>query len=656
MRQEFREDVEGLRALAVAPILLFHLNPSWCPGGFAGVDVFFVISGYLITQLILSDGAGFSWRKFYVRRFFRLFPALLVTLIGTVAAGYWLLDPAQYVETAKTALASALGVSNFYFLGVIDYFNSSSLEHPLLHTWSLGLEEQFYVVWPALLWLVRKAAVRLQTLALLVGAMSLALVAAVHPLDPQATFYMMPFRMFEFAIGAAVIAARQKSDGAPAWLVEPASWGAVAAIAISLFAFDGQTAWPGPSTLVPVLATATLLLFGDRCSAGAILRLRPVRYLGRISYSLYLVHWPLIVLYRMHAIVEPELPMLLVLGMGSLALGSILHHGVEKPFRLAPSASRDGDGTRVAERLSARHAVPALISGAIALLLGCASVLAHSGYPARLDRHRVQFVDKGLTYAGDLCSSKRFACVFGDRSSPKTVYLVGDSHALNLLHGLDSLLASRGLKGVALYDHGCLFAEGTVTYVGGAIDAKCAKNVAQAYDYLAGRSEPVIIAMNYPAYAATAADAPGPLRSRSEAEYLAWLRERLGAGISRLGPDRRPVIIVKQNYDTGINLPRCLSRPGVSSEQAERECVPRRRDSAFQRTERVDRMIDALVQGLPGAVAIDPKRGFCSEDECRTRDADRLFFRDTDHLTNEGSLFLVDRLKDEFLAALEKRR
>src|SRR5262249_23754952 len=148
MKHEFRADIEGLRAVAVLPILLFHLDDTLCPGGFLGVDIFFVISGFLITRMILAQGEAFTFRIFYRRRFFRLFPPLILALIAPRAAGRTLLGPDEYVRLAQSAIAATFGLSNFYFVAAVDYFNASSQSHPLLHTWSLGLEEQFYLVWP----------------------------------------------------------------------------------------------------------------------------------------------------------------------------------------------------------------------------------------------------------------------------------------------------------------------------------------------------------------------------------------------------------------------------------------------------------------------------------------------------------------------------
>ena len=151
----FRRDIEGLRGIAVVSVLLFHLAPGWMPGGFQGVDIFFVLSGYLITQIILTQGDNFSFLRFYLRRFWRLFPALIVTIGASLVAGYILLAPSDFRNLGESGLAAAVGLSNLYFYALLDYFNDDVLAHPLLHTWSLGVEEQFYLAWPLLIVLTR---------------------------------------------------------------------------------------------------------------------------------------------------------------------------------------------------------------------------------------------------------------------------------------------------------------------------------------------------------------------------------------------------------------------------------------------------------------------------------------------------------------------
>ncbi|MDX2289019.1 MAG: acyltransferase family protein [Hyphomicrobiaceae bacterium] len=650
MSQSFRGDIEGLRAVAVLPILLFHLDERLCPGGFVGVDVFFVISGYLITGMILARGQSFSLREFYLRRFMRLFPALLVTLLCTLIAGWWVLAPQDYVALAQSGIAALLGASNLYFYATIDYFNAEGLYHPLLHTWSLGLEEQFYLVWP----LALLAALRWRTpvwmMALTLAALSFLGQVVVYRTDPPMAFYMMPLRMFEFALGASLIDMDRHVRKLPPVVVSLVGMLGIAMLAACLILFDAQMPWPGAASLLPCLATALLILAGRQGLWNRVLGHGALRVPGRISYSVYLVHWPLISLYRSHAITPPDPIELAALFVATLLLGAALYYAVETRFRMTGDirvASRDTPAASASSQTGIKRRHLALVaSTTIAFVAGCGAVLATSGFPARLDRAKVQHADTELTFAGDLCSIKRDRCVFGDRSSNRTVYLVGDSHALNLVHGLDALWRTRGVRGIALYDHGCLFLHGTSTFVNGAPDATCRQRVAHAFDHLAGSRDPVILVNSIATYRNLVADAHATAPRRdSEDAYYAWLRERFRKSLEHLNADGRTVLVLKQSYSTGIDLARCRAAAALAGDgsQRRRSCEPLPLARVQQMYARVDQMIDEVVAGFASASVLDPKPLFCDATTCQVQDSSGLYFRDQTHLTNAGSRFLIQR-------------
>ena len=210
----------------------------------------------------------------------------------------------------------------------------------------------------------------------------------------------------------------------------------------------------------------------------------------------------------------------------------------------------------------------------------------------------------------------------------------------------------KGIKGVALYDHGCLFAYGTNTFVKGIADRNCRRHVAEAFEYLSGRSDPVIIAGNFAGYlGASGPDgAATPLRG-TEAEYYAWLAQYFAAGLEKLDAGRRPVVLVKQTYSTGVDLTKCLLGPGTAGAKQLR-CRPWSRSEVMQKFLASDRMMDDVVQKFPSVVALDPKAQFCPDEACMVRDGASLFLRDADHLTNEGSSFLVGHLRDALLKAI----
>ncbi|RKE69784.1 acyltransferase family protein [Pseudorhodoplanes sinuspersici] len=656
----FRTDIEGLRALAILPILLFHLDPSWAPGGFAGVDIFFVISGYLISGQILKAEAGkFQFLSFYWRRIRRLFPALAVTVAITLAVSWRLLTPGDFKALAWSSIASLLGVANIHFLLSVDYFNESSLLHPLLHVWSLSVEEQFYLIWPAFLILLAAGGKKTLTRGVIsLGLLSLAASALFTGRAPYLAFYMMPFRIFEFAIGAAVflLAARPSR---PQSMVYGLIGAALLIAAIVLF--DVRTPWPAANALLPCLATALLLIAGHDGFWHKTLSAQPLRLLGRISYSVYLVHWPLIVLYRTWIVVPPTLSELLGLLIVSILLGALLYIFVERFYRVSNepkiswlfvgSIGMRSIGARLEAFVTQRQAALFASFLVVPALTLCISgiVIARNGFPDRMSRDRVQKAAGELSFAGDLCSSARSRCTFGDPASQKIVYLVGDSHALNLVYGLDRLFKEAGIRGIAIYDHGCLFLRGTQRFQRGVPDRTCARNVADAFNQLARDRHPVIFAGNYGGYNREIGLAgSGEPFEGSGRDYIAWIETHLRDSLEALGADERPVVIVSSAYNTGIDTAKCAAQFG----DADPKCVPQSLESARNKTAAIDAMIVNVGASVPGLTILDPKISFCDSTHCVVRDNGLPFFRDNAHLTNEGSAFLIGRLKPALLSAL----
>ena len=300
---KYRKDIDGLRTIAVGSVCLSHAGFSGFAGGFIGVDIFFVISGFLITGILVQDAerGDFSILRFYERRARRILPAL-VFLIGVLfVAGYWLFPPWQYEALAKSAAATALFVSNFWFLeSTGGYFGNAAEFEPLLHTWSLAVEEQFYIFFPLLIWaLAGRSRATLGGVVLM--SVVLSFVASIYATTrfPEENFYLLPTRAWELGLGALlaigpVPAIRSRVLG------EVLSWAAIVMMGLSIVILDGQSPFPGLNALAPCLATALLILVGhdQTTSVHRVLSTRPFVGIGLISYSLYLWHWPPLVIAR----------------------------------------------------------------------------------------------------------------------------------------------------------------------------------------------------------------------------------------------------------------------------------------------------------------------------------------------------------------------
>ena len=295
----YRPDIDGLRALAVMPVILFHAGFG-CPGGFVGVDVFFVISGYLITQIIDRDLSAhrFSVLLFYQRRIKRIFPALFGMLTTVLAVGYIVLPPRELQSLGETLIAASGFASNILFFRWAGYFAPSSESTPLLHTWTLSLEEQFYLCWPLLLLLLNRAPTvrwKIPTTALLLVATLLLSSIWVHRF-PNGAFYLLPSRAWELALGAMLSfpSVANLAKRLPRPSASLISLAGIGMLGLAVARYGSATPFPGITALLPCLGAALIIAAGEggRSFGGSLLSLPPLVWIGKISYSLYLWHWP----------------------------------------------------------------------------------------------------------------------------------------------------------------------------------------------------------------------------------------------------------------------------------------------------------------------------------------------------------------------------
>ncbi|WP_353641635.1 acyltransferase family protein [Mesorhizobium sp. WSM2239] len=301
-RDDYRADIDGLRAISVLAVVLYHYGFSALPGGFLGVDVFFVISGYLITSLLYRDikSGSFSLLSFYDRRVRRILPAFLVVLIASIVAGYFILIPGDYEALGEQAAYSALGIANFYFLNNTGYFDQAADMLPLLHMWSLAVEEQFYLVWPLLLakaaYLSRKSTKAIGALLVAMISVSLAYAEYAVRTEPDVAFYMLPSRSWELAIGALMVFLPPLKNRI---LAEGAATAGLGAILLGMLTISAADPFPGFAALYPC-AGAALVIWpkSGHTAVARMLSLKPAVFIGLLSYSLYLWHWPVLVFFR----------------------------------------------------------------------------------------------------------------------------------------------------------------------------------------------------------------------------------------------------------------------------------------------------------------------------------------------------------------------
>lgn len=424
-----RPDIDGLRAIAVLGVIFFHAGFSWISGGYVGVDVFFVISGYLITRNILArkQAGSFSIIGFFKRRFLRLFPALFVTVALTLLVALFVLPPQQLQETAYSASAAVMAFANIFFWTQTGYWDSEILSKPLVHTWTLSVEEQFYFIWPFLLaFLYKFRSVSLFLLLGLLGVLSLIASILLTPRYPEAAFYLMPFRVFEFVIGALCVRAEQKlSDDKPAlWRATLFLLG-LGMIGYAYHYFDENTAIPGWAVLVPTLGAALVILARATSGLGFILRNKVMVYIGLLSYSLYLVHWP-VLSFIDH--IWGDITLAQTLGALAVIFGlsGLLYHGIERPIRFAKFFT-SGQGNRV---------FLGAVTGMLGISLATQLIGLNKGFPGRYQSNfealaamNVDDVNAArLADINRLCQQKT-GLLCGTIDPEKTnILVIGDSH------------------------------------------------------------------------------------------------------------------------------------------------------------------------------------------------------------------------------------
>ena len=332
----YRPDIDGLRAIAVLSVLFFHCQVPGVTGGFVGVDIFFVISGYVITLALLRDivEGKFSIRQFYERRVRRIFPALILTFAICWALAFVFFLPIDFLDFSRSLIASAASVANIYFWKFSGYFDPSALLRPLLHTWSLSVEEQYYLVMPATMWLCHKYLGSRFFPVLLIGAvLSFALSVASTAIAPTANFFLLPTRAWELLLGC--LLAVRPIDLKSQAVRECVGLLGLSLIAFAVFTYSSATPFPGVSALAPCLGAFFVICSGTNGSsiASRFLSWRPLVAVGLISYSLYLFHWPLIVFVRYATLRDPTALEITGIIAATFALAAFSWKFVEQPFR-----------------------------------------------------------------------------------------------------------------------------------------------------------------------------------------------------------------------------------------------------------------------------------------------------------------------------------
>jgi peptidoglycan/LPS O-acetylase OafA/YrhL len=609
----YRPDIDGLRAVAVLSVVFYHFGARFFPGGFTGVDVFFVISGFLITSIIRREvvAGEFTFATFYRRRVRRIVPALAAVLIvSTIVAGV-LLYPIHFRKFGESAVFSGLGLANFYYYLNTGYFDQAAEDLPLLHTWSLAIEEQFYLFWPIALLLLARSRQNFDrnTRIFLGGVILVSFVAAevVLPGNSNAAFFLPHLRAWELGLGALVAflaKIRQR------FAAEALSTVGLGLIAWGICGLTAEDSFPGHNALFPCVGAALLVWPKvHETWAARLLSLRPAVWIGLISYSLYLWHWPLLVFFRYWNNDRPPGGSgILLLTAVAIAAAALSWFFIERPFR------------RTARGLSLPW--PAALAGLGAAIFAGGAVALARGMPSRVPENLRQlesYLDYGLLdvpadvckYEGDDRYDAGASCLQGVNGR-RRVLVLGDSHAMHYFPALVQAFPQIHFSAsMASQCRPVIAPRGKET---------CVAQMQAAYQDVVSRGDfdAVILSARW-----NNGDAD---QIRKSVEYLRRYTSN--------------VIVFGQIAEYRTSLPEILLGG----------TLPRRRVSSLKEASIVPQLRALNVKvgedaRAAGAAFYDPLEALCGQgSECVTRNADGVPVQfDYGHLTNEGARYILDR-------------
>ena len=655
MTLAYRKDIDGLRAIAVLSVILFHAGFGEFSGGFVGVDIFFVISGYLISGIIyreLSHG-NFSLKDFYRRRFRRIVPALFVVTIFSLIIGVFLLPPNLLKDLGKSAEYTAFFASNIYFYHHSGYFDVASTLKPLLHTWSLAVEEQYYLFFPfMMLWLfIPDRLTRLRKGILLLLALSLILSIFITPVNRTFAFYLLPTRIWEFFIGVVsavgIVPVLRHRTTRELW----ALLGAVL-IVVSVIFYTDRLNFPGFWALLPALGTALILhtsTASDYTLISRVLSWKPLVGIGTISYSLYLWHWPILVYGKLYYLQEiPFITLILLLAMAFL-LAWASWRFIEVPFRR--------EVTPIQRRWGTFRVSFAMLG--IILAFG----LFYKVTDGLGNRYHMDIAFANQSHQGDCEEQFRrtgIPCRLGNPNNPPQFLLWGDSHARALIDGVNQAAKDLNQSGVVTTLSSCPPLLG--------VDRKgrrfCEEFNLKVLSYLQAHPElnTVILAARWPlswygtrfgkeeGHSIKLVNVQNPSRGINNSQLF---KKGLEDTLSQLHDMNRSVILVMPIPEVGINVPSmqpAITLRGLSpAEYAPKSTL------YIQRSGPIRKWFLSLSLHHPDLKIVDPAQKLAKKYHLKLFHKGITLYRDNNHLSAYGSLYLTPLFTKALKRTLRKR-
>jgi peptidoglycan/LPS O-acetylase OafA/YrhL len=641
-----RRDIDGLRALAVIPVVLFHYGFNGFSGGFVGVDVFFVISGYLITTIICREieAGRFSFRDFWARRARRIIPALSLVMAAALIAGWLLLPPNDYAQLGRAVRYQAMFISNVLFMRQDGYFDPASEFKPLLHTWSLAVEEQYYVLFPLLMVLITRYFRHWRWMLFALLLLSFALNIWTVTRQPDAAFFLLPMRAWELLCGAMLAVVPISEQKLRPWIYQVVSLAGLSAVLIAVCRFDDNTRFPGWAALLPVLG-ATAMIWANGQSAtwvGKVLSTRFLVGVGLISYSLYLWHWPVYVYANAASVdgIQRFEALLWIALSGGLAYLSWRY--VETPFR---------------EKRLLAGSRPVLIAGALSMLvLGLAGQALRwtDGLPERLSGQALRYAAARDWHEGQMdCLMKtespdlNTVCHFGGSAEAAPEQFVwGDSHAAALMPAVQADAQRYGIPVSLASLAGC------PPILGAEVRQQCQDFNQQTLALISkDKVQDVILAARWSLYLYGEED--------GDKKYALYRSDSRGSAEQQMANDLR--MMIGRLRETGarvwlfkeVPLQRrgtigrlsSLAMIGRSAAQVGRPLVEHR-----QRQQFIDGLFAQLSAADPQVRVLDPATKLCADGVCRAEINGAPLYMDENHLSDQGGERMKSLLAPVFLS------
>ncbi|MGE3260900.1 MAG: acyltransferase family protein [Bacteriovoracia bacterium] len=676
---KYRADIDGLRAIAVLSIVIFHAFPSLVKGGFIGVDVFFVISGFLISTIIFEnlDRGTFSFVEFYVRRIKRIFPALLLVLVACYVFGWFALLAEEYKQLGKHIAAGAGFFSNFGFWSEAGYFDNLAEIKPLLHLWSLGIEEQFYIVWPVLLWLAWKMKLHLLKITICVAALSLYLNLTGIKTDPVATFYSPQTRFWEILFGCLLAwamlykrgaldavhsrlthrltpdAPREKPGADSKTLTNTFSLLGLLLLCYGFGRINNELGFPGIWAVFPVLGTTLIILAGPNAWLNHhLLSNRILVWFGLISFPLYLWHWPMLSFAR---IIEGDAlndNVRIAMVALSVLLAWLTYLVVERPVRLA--------------KRSGRKAI------ALAVLMAVVGVVGH--YTERKNglSFRNRILEDNLKKFSwpesknrDPECIKKFGGLFTDYcliSNPKKdpeIILLGDSNANHFYEGLKAVFGDKNF--LMIGQGGCLPFVG-LTVKMNQIELECDRELNPALELIkSNRSvKTVIISMQGQTYVNGQITCNGDtgflevheVGKNEPRDRLTLFEEGMRRTLKLLLDERKKVVFILSIPRLSYSLSECMGiRPLLFSAKPSMSQCAMPKEEYLSDSNAYIGIVTKVLKDFPTVKVFDPSAVLCDEKNCYAEKDGQVLYRDDRHLSSFGSLYMGRAIKQTRLVS-----